>query len=46
MRTGIGVTWCPCAVPLNTTLVLGFLRSMSPVCERACEPPGISWTDG
>jgi len=35
MRTSIPVTWCACAVLLNTTLVLDFLRSMSPVCERA-----------
>ena len=35
MRTSIPVTWCPCAVPLNATLVLGFLRRKTPVCERA-----------
>ena len=29
------MTWCPCAVPLNATLVLGFLSRMSPVCGRA-----------
>ena len=35
MRSGISVTWCAGAVLLNATLVLGFLGSKSPVCERA-----------
>lgn len=34
-RIGIPVTKCPCAVRLNASVVLGFLRRMSPVCERA-----------